>query len=76
VQVPAGPINPLDQVFVDPQVVHRGMRIDLPSKAAKAGTIPGVRTPIIIGGKHMAAERPSPRLGEHMAEVLREIGEG
>jgi crotonobetainyl-CoA:carnitine CoA-transferase CaiB-like acyl-CoA transferase len=75
VQVPAGPINPLDQVFVDPQVVHRGMRIDLPSKAAKAGTIPGVRTPIIIGGKPMAAERPSPRLGEHTAEVLREIGE-
>jgi len=76
VQVPAGPINPLDQVFVDPQVVHRGMRIDLPSKAAKAGTIPGVRTPIIIGGRPMAAERPSPRLGEHTAEVLREIGEG
>ena len=76
VQVPAGPINPLDQVFVDPQVVHRAMRIDLPSKAAKAGTIPGVRTPIIIGGKPMAAERPSPRLGEHTAEVLREVGEG
>ena len=76
VQVPAGPINPLDQVFADPQVVHRGMRIDLPSKASKAGTIPGVRTPIIIGGRPMAAERPSPRLGEHTAEVLREIGEG
>ena len=75
VQVPAGPINPLDQVFTDPQVLHRGMQINPPSAAAKSGTIPGVRTPIIIGGRPMAAERPSPRLGEHTAEVLREIGE-
>jgi crotonobetainyl-CoA:carnitine CoA-transferase CaiB-like acyl-CoA transferase len=74
-QVPAGPINDLDQVFADPQVVHRGMRIDPPSAAAKAGTIPGVRTPIVLDGKPMAAERPAPRLGEHTAEILREIGE-
>jgi crotonobetainyl-CoA:carnitine CoA-transferase CaiB-like acyl-CoA transferase len=75
VQVPAGPINPLDAVFSDPQVVHRGMRIDRPSAAAKAGSIPGVRTPIMINGNPAAAERPAPQLGEHTAEVLREIGE-
>ncbi len=75
VQVPAGPINPLDQVFADPQVVHRGMRIDRPSATAKGGTIPGLRTPIILGGQPAAAERPSPRLGEHTEEILREIGE-
>jgi len=75
VGVPAGPINDLDQVFSDPQVIHRGMRLELPSAAAKGGKIPGVRTPIVIGGKPMASERPSPRLGEHTAEVLREIGE-
>src|SRR5215471_5930907 len=60
VQVPAGPINALDQVFSDPQVVHRGMRIERPSAAAKGGKIPGVRTPVIIGGRAMAAERPAP----------------
>jgi crotonobetainyl-CoA:carnitine CoA-transferase CaiB-like acyl-CoA transferase len=75
VQVPAGPINSLDQVFADPQVIHRGMRIERPSPAAKAGTIPGVRTPIMLGGVPMASPHPSPRLGEHTAEILQEIGE-
>jgi crotonobetainyl-CoA:carnitine CoA-transferase CaiB-like acyl-CoA transferase len=75
VGVPAGPINDLDQVFADPQVIHRGMRLELASDAAKDGTIPGVRTPIMIGGKPVASPRPSPRLGEHTAEILREIGE-
>ena len=76
VQVPSGPINMLDQVFADRQVTHRGMRIDPPSAAAAAGTIPGVRTPIMLDGEAMAATDPSPRLGEHTAAILREIGEG
>src|SRR5262249_39169169 len=75
VGVPAGPINDLDHVFADPQVVHRGMRLELASDAAKDGKIPGVRTPIMIGGRPMASDRPSPRLGEHTADILREIGE-
>ena len=73
--MPSGPINRLDQVFADPQVIERGMQINPPSKAAKGGKIPGVRTPIMVDGKPMAAKRPSPRLGEHTAEILREIGD-
>jgi len=76
VKVPAGPINDLDQVFDDPQVRHRGMKLDLSSAASKDGTIPGVRTPIVIDGWKAASERPAPLLGEHTAEILREIGEG
>jgi glutaryl-CoA transferase len=74
--VPAGPINDVEQVFEDPQVIHRGMKLDLPSPAAKAGAIPGVRTPIVINGWKAASEKPAPLLGEHTQEVLREIGEG
>jgi len=75
VQVPAGPINTVADVFADPQVIARGMRIDMPSAAAAGGTIPGVRTPIKIDGRVMSSGRPSPRLGEHTDEILREIGE-
>ncbi len=74
-QVPAGPINNLEQVFDDAQVKHRGMKLELRSAAAKAGTIPGVRTPIVMDGWRAASEKPAPLLGEHTAEILREIGE-
>ena len=75
VQVPAGPINDLAEVFANPQVIARGMRIERPSTAAKGGMIPGVRTPINFDGWPAASDRPAPRLGEHTAEILREIGE-
>src|SRR5712691_7816694 len=60
VKVPAGPINDLQQVFSDPQVIHRGMRLEVKSPAAKGGIIPGIRTPIVLDGAAMASERASP----------------
>jgi crotonobetainyl-CoA:carnitine CoA-transferase CaiB-like acyl-CoA transferase len=75
VGVPAGPINDLDQVFEDPQVKHRGMRINPKTEYAKAGSVPGVRTPIVLDGEPMASPNPAPRLGQHTAEILKEIGE-
>ena len=73
--VPAGPINDVAQVFEDPQVIHRGMKLDLPNTAAKAGAIPGVRTPIVIDGWKAASENSAPLLGEHTQQILKEIGE-
>ena len=58
VGVPAGPINTLADVFADPQVIARGMRID-------PGGVPGVASPIVIDGKRQVTGRPSPaRVGE------------
>jgi crotonobetainyl-CoA:carnitine CoA-transferase CaiB-like acyl-CoA transferase len=65
--VPAGPINSIADLFADPQFIARGMRID------PQGT-PGLRSPIVMSGSALSLERRSPTLGEHQAEVLREIG--
>jgi crotonobetainyl-CoA:carnitine CoA-transferase CaiB-like acyl-CoA transferase len=68
--VPAGPINSVADVFADPQVRYREMRVSLPVPEAEGGSIPGVRTPIIVDGAAAAAGRPAPALGAHNAEVL------
>jgi crotonobetainyl-CoA:carnitine CoA-transferase CaiB-like acyl-CoA transferase len=52
--------KPGTAVFADPQVVHRGLRLDL-------GGIPGLASPIVIDGKRQAAEKASPRLGSAAA---------
>jgi crotonobetainyl-CoA:carnitine CoA-transferase CaiB-like acyl-CoA transferase len=70
--VPAGPINTVAQVFADPQVVHRGMRMDLP--LAGGATVPSVRSPIIMSGSPLTYERASPRLGEHTDAILAGLG--
>jgi crotonobetainyl-CoA:carnitine CoA-transferase CaiB-like acyl-CoA transferase len=70
--VPAGPINSIAEAFADEQIVHRGMKIDISNRAAKAGTTPGVRAPIMLDGKPVAAKLPAPPLGAHNDEVLRD----
>lgn len=72
--VPGGPINTVADVFADPQIEHRQMRVDTQHSGAAAGTSPGVRTPIRFSAAELALERGVPRLGEHTAEVLAEIG--
>ena len=68
--LPCGPINRLDQVFADPQVAARGLRMDL--RHPLAGSVPQVGTPIKFSAMAPECDRPPPLLGEHTAEVLRQ----
>ena len=70
VGVPCGPINKLDQVFADPQLHARGMKIDLPHPLA--GRVPQVGVPVKMSGTPLALEHPPPLLAEHTLRVLRE----
>jgi crotonobetainyl-CoA:carnitine CoA-transferase CaiB-like acyl-CoA transferase len=71
--VPAGPINSVEEVFADPQVIARRLRIDLPATGAAGGTVPSVRSPIVLDGAAMAAATAAPRLGEHTSDILAEL---
>ena len=71
--VPAGAINTIEDMFADPQIVARGLRIDLEDSAGTV--IPSVRTPIVLSETPLTYTRPSPRLGEHQEEVLAELAE-
>ncbi|MDA3888620.1 MAG: CaiB/BaiF CoA-transferase family protein [Allgaiera sp.] len=55
--IPAGPINDLAEVFEDPQIRARGMKVELDG-------IPGVRSPFRFSGAELNLTRPSPKLGE------------
>jgi crotonobetainyl-CoA:carnitine CoA-transferase CaiB-like acyl-CoA transferase len=66
--VPCGPINDVSQVFEDPQVLARGLKIELPH--ALGGTVPQVASPIRLSGTPVEYRRAPPLLGEHTLEVL------
>jgi len=55
--VPAGPINEMDEVFADPQVVARGMQITPEG-------VPGVRAPMTFSNAELRLNRASPKLGQ------------
>jgi formyl-CoA transferase len=69
--VPCGPINDLPQVFADPQVRHRGMRVTAAHPAA--GEVAMVANPIKFSATPIAHDRAPPLLGEHTGEVLHSV---
>jgi crotonobetainyl-CoA:carnitine CoA-transferase CaiB-like acyl-CoA transferase len=68
--VPNGPINDVAQVFEEPQVKARGVRVDLPHPVA--GRLPTVASPMRFSGTPLEHRLAPPLLGQHTEEILRE----
>ena len=70
--VPCAPVNTMDQVFADPQVQARGMRIAM-SHPLAGDEVPLVGSPIKLSRTPVSYRRAPPTLGQHTDEVLAEV---
>jgi crotonobetainyl-CoA:carnitine CoA-transferase CaiB-like acyl-CoA transferase len=68
--IPCGPINSIDQVFADPQILARKMQISIADK--RAGEIPGVANPINYSRSTIDYAVPPPELGSSTESILGE----
>lgn len=73
VSIMCAPINTLDQVFEDPQIRHREMKISMPHAAAGKGEVDLIGNPLKLSGTPASYRRPPPMLGEHTDELLSEV---
>jgi formyl-CoA transferase len=67
--VPCGPINNMKEVFEDPQVQHRELRVDMPHPLG--GTASVVRSPLRLSETPVEYRLAPPTLGQHNEEVLK-----
>jgi crotonobetainyl-CoA:carnitine CoA-transferase CaiB-like acyl-CoA transferase len=71
--LPCAPVNTIDQVFTDPQVRHRCMKISMSHALAATGAVDLIGNPLKLSATPVAYQRPPPQLGEHTQEVLTEL---
>ncbi len=70
--VPCSALQGYDEVAADPQLAARGFFKEIEHPAA--GPVRQLGSPMYFGERPLPVRRPSPRLGEHSAEVLGEAG--
>lgn len=70
--VPAAPINTLDEVFADPQVREYGFPIEI--EHPKMGTMKLVGNAVDMSRTPPRIDQPPPMLGEHTEEILGSLG--
>ncbi|MBM4333325.1 MAG: CoA transferase [Deltaproteobacteria bacterium] len=70
-EIPSGPINTIDRVFADPQVLAREMLVEM--EHPHTGKYRVVGSPMKLSETPVQYRIPPPLLGEHTAEVLRDV---
>jgi crotonobetainyl-CoA:carnitine CoA-transferase CaiB-like acyl-CoA transferase len=73
--VPCGPVNTIDQVFEEPQAIHRGLTIEQ-SRDDLATPIRTVASPIRLSKTPVCYDAPPPRLGQDTEAVLAKVKPG
>ena len=69
--IPCGPINTIDQVFANEQVLARGLQIGLTRDDGVQ--VPGVANPILFSATPIAYDKPPPRMGDGTEKILAEV---
>ena len=72
-KVPCSPVNNIEQVFEDPHVKYRGMRIEMNHPTAGSGKVPLIGNPVKMSSTPPQYRLAPPTLGQHSDEVLREL---
>lgn len=67
--VPCGPVNTIDQVFEEPQAIHRGLTVEQ-SRPDLAAPIRTVASPIRLSKTPVRYDAPPPKLGQDTETVL------
>jgi crotonobetainyl-CoA:carnitine CoA-transferase CaiB-like acyl-CoA transferase len=71
-EIPCGPINSVPDTLADPHYVARGNRVTLDHPAA--GPVDSLANPVRLADTPASYRLPPPRMGEHTAAILAELG--